>query len=129
MSYAKGSKAEGGGHTAIGRGQLVGNKLINFEVLYIGEGNTTKGQHFGSRLQFDKNGYLFFSIGDRGNRDQNPQDLKRDGGKIYRIHDDGRIPKNNPFINKMELKQLFFHMDIVTPRHVFTSGHRCHMDT
>ena len=43
MSYAKGSKAEGGGHTANDRGQLVGNKLINFEVLYIGEGNFIEG--------------------------------------------------------------------------------------
>ena len=108
MSYAAGSKGEGGGHTAIGRGQLIGNKLQNFEVLYKGEGNTTKGQHFGSRLQFDKNGYLFFSIGDRGNRDQNPQDLNRDGGKIYRIHDDGRIPKNNPFVNKKGAKTAIF---------------------
>ncbi|MEM7381907.1 MAG: PQQ-dependent sugar dehydrogenase, partial [Bacteroidota bacterium] len=52
----------------------------------------------GSRLEFDNEGYLYFSIGDRGARDENPQDIRRNGGKIYRIHDDGRIPEDNPFV-------------------------------
>ena len=45
-------------------------------------------------------GHLFFAIGDRGNRDVNPQDLKRDGGKIYRLNLDGSIPDDNPFIDQ-----------------------------
>ena len=107
MSYASGSKAEGGGHTAIGRGQLIGNKLLNFEELYKGEGNTTKGQHFGSRLQFDKNGYLFFSIGDRGNNDQNPQDLNRMVVKFIASMMTVAF-QNNPFVNKMGAKVAIF---------------------
>ena len=41
---------------------------------------------------------FFFTIGDRGNRDKNPQNLELDGGKVYRILDDGSIPNDNPFI-------------------------------
>jgi glucose/arabinose dehydrogenase len=47
---------------------------------------------------FDNEGYLYFSVGDRGRRDDNPQDLTRDGGKVYRLHDDGTIPSDNPFV-------------------------------
>ncbi|MFS4415712.1 PQQ-dependent sugar dehydrogenase [Maribacter sp. 2307ULW6-5] len=98
LSYAS-SEGEGkGGNTAIMRAKLKDGALTDRKVLYKGEGNTTKGQHFGSRMVFDRDGYLFFSIGDRGNRDENPQDLTRDGGKIYRIMDDGSIPQDNPFV-------------------------------
>ena len=58
-------------------------------------------------MVFDKDNYLFFSIGDRGNRDLNPQDINRDGGKIYRLHDDGRIPIDNPFVNEKFKKAIF----------------------
>jgi len=80
------------------RARLKENELIDKEVIYKATPNTKKGQHFGSRLEFDKDGYLFFSIGDRGNRDVNPQDINRDGGKIYRLNDDGSIPSDNPFV-------------------------------
>ncbi len=103
FSYAS-SKGEGdGGNTAIMRAKIKDNSLTEKEVLYKATPNTTKGQHFGSRIVF-KEGYLFFTIGERGNRDLNPQDLTRDGGKIYRLHDDGRIPKDNPFVNTKNAK-------------------------
>ena len=82
--------------------------LTNWKVLYKAEPNSTRGQHFGSRLQFDKNGHLFFSIGDRGNRDENPQDITRDCGKIYRINDDGSIPKDNPFYKHDNAKKAIY---------------------
>ena len=98
LSYSS-SEGEGeGSNTAIVRAKLKDNNLENLETLYKAEPNSKKGQHYGSRLEFDKQGYLYFSIGDRGNRKENPQDLNKDGGKIYRIHDDGRIPKDNPFL-------------------------------
>ena len=79
-------------------------ELLNTQLLYKGEHNSTKGQHYGSRIVFDNQGYVYFSIGDRGSRDKNPQDLTRDGGKIYRLHADGRIPKDNPFVNQKSAK-------------------------
>ncbi len=99
LSYASGEGAEKGGHTAIARARLSGDQLVDLQVLYKAVPNTTKGQHFGSRIEFDDNGYLYFTIGERGARDINPQDLSRDGGKVYRLHDDGRIPSDNPFVS------------------------------
>lgn len=89
---------EKGGHTALYSAQLNHDSLINVQLLYKGDYNTKKGQHWGSRISFDDQGHLFFSIGDRGNREVNPQDITRDGGKIYRLNLDGTIPTDNPFI-------------------------------
>ncbi|MFS4482662.1 PQQ-dependent sugar dehydrogenase [Hyunsoonleella sp. 2307UL5-6] len=108
FSYAS-SEGEGdGGNTAIMRAKLNENTLTNIEHLYKGATNTKKGQHFGSRIEFDKAGYLYFSIGDRGNRDVNPQDITRDGGKIYRLHADGSVPEDNPFVGETDAKQAIF---------------------
>lgn len=97
-----------GGNTAIMRFKIKDDKAIEQELLYKASPNSRRGQHFGSRIVFDAKGYLYFSIGDRGNRDVNPQNLERDGGKIYRLHDDGRIPKDNPFVNKRHAKKAIF---------------------
>jgi len=102
-----------GANTTIMRARIKGDELIDKEVIYKATPNTEKGQHFGSRLEFDKEGYLYFSIGDRGNRDNNPQDIKRDGGKIYRLHDDGSIPSDNPFVSVAGAKSA-----------VYSYGHR-----
>ena len=102
ISYSSSRGPEKGAHTAIGRGQLEGGELVNFERLYKGTPNTEAGQHYGSRIAFDKEGYLYFSIGERGNRDENPQDITRDGGKVYRLFDDGRVPEDNPFYNQSD---------------------------
>ena len=93
------------------RAKLVAMKLVESEVLYKAGPNSKKGQHFGSRLAFDTDGYLYFSIGDRGSRDENPQDITKDCGKIYRIHDDGRLPKDNPFIGTKGAKTAIYSYD------------------
>lgn len=108
LSYASEEGVEKGGHTAITRAKLVGDALTNIEVLYKATPNTTKGQHFGSRLEFDNNGYLYFTIGERGERDVNPQDITLDGGKVYRINDDGSIPQDNPFVNEPGAKSAIY---------------------
>ena len=108
FSYASSEGQGQGGNTAIARAKLNNNSLDNLEVLYKATPNTKKGQHFGSRLIFDKNGYLFFTIGERGNRDINPQDLTRDCGKVYRLNDDGSIPKDNPFVNTPNAKKAIY---------------------
>lgn len=108
ISYASSDGEEKGGHTALMRAQMEGNTLINKELLYKAAPNTTKGQHFGSRIEFDNNGYLFLSIGERGARDENPQDIKRDGGKIYRFHADGSIPEDNPFVGSAGAKTAIY---------------------
>ncbi|WP_445382612.1 PQQ-dependent sugar dehydrogenase [Robiginitalea sp. IMCC43444] len=108
LSYASPEGAEKGGNTAIARARLQGNQLADLEVLYKAGPNTIRGQHFGSRIEFDSDGYLYFSIGERGERDVNPQDINRDCGKIYRLHDDGRIPADNPFIDSPEARPAIY---------------------
>ena len=80
------------------------SQLLEPQQLYKGEHNSKKGQHYGSRIVFDNQNYVYFSIGDRGSRDVNPQDLSRDGGKIYRLHEDGKIPTDNPFVAQKNAK-------------------------
>lgn len=85
--------------TAVSRYRLEGEMLVDGELIFEALPYSTKRHHYGSRLVFDKEGYLFVSVGDRGERDVNPQDLTRHPGKIHRIMDDGSIPDDNPFVN------------------------------
>ncbi|MEN8125061.1 MAG: PQQ-dependent sugar dehydrogenase [Bacteroidota bacterium] len=108
ITYASSEGSGEGGNTALIRAKLNDGKLTSIEKLYKASPNSQKGQHFGSRVRFDKKGFLYFSIGDRGNRDENPQDITKDGGKIYRLNDDGTIPKDNPFIDQPKAKRAIF---------------------
>jgi glucose/arabinose dehydrogenase len=110
ITYSSTHGAKSGSNTALMRAKLSDDRteLLSTQLLYKGEHNSTKGQHYGSRIVFDNQGYVYFSIGDRGSRDKNPQDLTRDGGKIYRLHADGRIPKDNPFVNKKSAKHAIW---------------------
>ena len=108
ISYSSKEGEEKGGNTAVIRAKLDGNSLVNKELLYKASPNTTKGHHFGCRLEFDDEGYLYFSVGDRGERDENPQNINLDGGKIYRIKDDGSIPEDNPFVGQSGAKHAAF---------------------
>ncbi|WBL24528.1 PQQ-dependent sugar dehydrogenase [Zunongwangia sp. HGR-M22] len=108
FTYASPEGEGEGGNTAMGRAKIEGTKLSDVEVLYKAAPNTTRGQHFGSRITFDKDGYLYFSAGERGARDVNPQDITRDNGKVYRLNDDGSIPKDNPFVGKENAKEAIY---------------------
>ncbi|WP_244151615.1 PQQ-dependent sugar dehydrogenase [Pseudoalteromonas agarivorans] len=110
ITYSSTQGAKSGSNTALMRAKLSDDRteLLSTQLLYKGEHNSTKGQHYGSRIVFDNQGYVYFSIGDRGSRYKNPQDLTRDGGKIYRLHADGRIPKDNPFVNQKSAKHAIW---------------------
>lgn len=111
---------EKGGHTALYSAQLKKDSLINTSLLYKGDFNTKKGQHWGSRIAFDEEGHVFFSIGDRGNREVNPQDITRDGGKIYRLNRDGSIPSDNPFIDKENSRKAIYSYGHRNPQGMIT---------
>jgi quinoprotein glucose dehydrogenase len=95
-------------NTRLVRFQLNESQVTNLEVLYQAENYSDKGQHFGSRIEFDNEGYVYFSVGDRGYRDLNPQDITRDNGKIYRLNADGSIPSDNPFVNEADAKKAIY---------------------
>lgn len=86
--------------TKIVRGRIANGVWRDEEVIFEvpSEFHRTAGVHFGTRFVF-QDGYLYFSIGDRGAQDS-AQDLSSPNGKIHRIYDDGRVPRDNPFVQK-----------------------------
>jgi len=96
LTYSK--PGEGGGGTVVARAKLEGNNLTNLEELFSALPLTGSGAHFGSRVVFDGKGYIFFSSGERGTK-ENAQDLTNHLGKILRLHEDGKVPTDNPFVN------------------------------
>lgn len=98
-ALASESEQQATGNTAIMRARLQNNRLIDQEVIFKGTPNTQRGHHWGCKLAFDTKGFLYFGIGDRGQHFDFPQKLDNTNGKIHRIHDDGRIPADNPFVN------------------------------
>lgn len=89
----------GGMGTEVARGKLVGNRLEQVEVLFVQQPKSGARQHFGCRLVFDREGYLFITLGDRGEMDraQKPDDH---AGSVIRLHDDGRVPADNPYVGR-----------------------------
>ena len=113
ISYSSFKDEKKGANTAIMRFRIKTFQIIDEEIIYQAHPFTKSPNHWGSRIEFDNDGYLYFSIGDRFNRDENPQNIDIDGGKIYRIHDDGKIPNDNPFVENLNSKKA-----------IFTYGHR-----
>jgi aldose sugar dehydrogenase len=84
--------------TAIVRGKIKGHQWTDQEWIYRPDAKfrSSAGVHFGTRFVFDK-GYIYFVIGERGGM-MEVQDLSLPNGKIHRLHDDGRVPTDNPFV-------------------------------
>ncbi len=90
--------------TAVARGALSddASALENVEVIFSQQPKLPSTKHFGSRLVFDGEGHLFVTLGERSEeqfRDQ-AQDLDSHLGKIVRIHPDGSVPEDNPFVDQ-----------------------------
>lgn len=85
--------------TEVARARLNGMKLVDVETIFRVAKKSSGGRHFGSRLVFDKKGYLYISAGERGDRPR-AQDINDHAGSIIRLHDDGSIPKDNPFVGR-----------------------------
>ena len=92
------------GHgTAVAFGVLRGHRLENVRVIFRQRPKTAETRHFGSRLVFDRQGHLFITLGDRGNR-SSAQDLRRHAGSLIRIDDDGGIPPDNPLVGRADAR-------------------------
>jgi len=85
--------------TEVARARLSDHQLEDLQVVFRMEPKSGTGRHFGSRLVFDHDGFLYITLGDRGDRPraQRPDDH---AGSVIRLHDDGRIPEDNPFIDR-----------------------------
>ncbi|MDH4064212.1 MAG: PQQ-dependent sugar dehydrogenase [Acidobacteriota bacterium] len=108
LSYVK-PGANGFGNLAVARGRFEHDRLSNVQEIFHAKapGNgTNRSSMWGGRLAFDRQGYLFVTLGDRqwpavGDLSAHPaQDLSMHNGTTVRLHDDGRVPGDNPFVGK-----------------------------
>jgi len=87
--------------TAIVRGRLKDNRWVDQQFLFkpARELFAASNIHYGSRFVFDRQGRLYYSIGDRGAMND-AQDLSKPAGKVHRVNDDGSVPRDNPFVKR-----------------------------
>lgn len=99
LSYAK-DEGKGQSRTAVAKAKLSDKKLTDLKTIWQQAQTEKGGYHFGSRLVFDSQGYLFITTGDRNYRKDDAQDLSTHFGKIVRIDTDGLPAPNNPLLNQ-----------------------------
>lgn len=85
--------------TRLARAELRNDQLHDLQVLFTASPATSSGNHFGGAMVFGSDGFLYLSVGDRGNR-KLAQQLDSHPGKILRFHPDGRVPVDNPFADQ-----------------------------
>lgn len=106
ISYAKPSADGQQAATAVARARFENDRLNDLQEIFVAEVWSQGRGHHGSRLAFDRNGFLFITLGDRqvpseGDLSAHPaQKLDVHHGKVIRLHDDGRVPTDNPFVGR-----------------------------
>ncbi|MXW14500.1 MAG: PQQ-dependent sugar dehydrogenase [Rhodothermaceae bacterium] len=128
LSFSKPLADSEGATTAVVRGRFENDRLIEVEQIF--EADSRGRGHYGCRLAFDGNGYLFITVGDRqipprGDLEAHPaQDLSNHHGTVIRVHDDGRVPTDNPFVD-----QAGIHPEIWSYGHRNAQGLAIHPET
>jgi glucose/arabinose dehydrogenase len=95
--------------TEVARARFVDGRLVDLETILVVRPKTPGGRHFGSRLLFGSDGYLYVTTGERGmgNRAQDLSDL---AGKVIRITDEGQVPPDNPFVGQSGVRpEIYTH--------------------
>ncbi|MGB0543818.1 MAG: PQQ-dependent sugar dehydrogenase [Longimicrobiales bacterium] len=116
ISYSK-PQGESESTTAVIRARFENDALYDVEELF--EANSAGRGHYGSRIVFDGQGHIFFSVGDRqapprGDLEAHPaQDRSNHHGTINRLMEDGSVPSDNPFVGQ----------DGIEPS-IYSYGHR-----
>ncbi len=124
LSYAKSGDDPSQGTTAISRGRFVNDRLVDVEEIFVAQAWSNTPGHFGGKLAFDRDGYLYLTVGDRvagytmgrftdDLEGHEAQDNSNHIGTIVRLHDDGSVPEDNPFAGQ----------DGVLPE-IYSYGHR-----
>jgi len=96
-----------GNATHLGRGRLDGDRLEDFETLFIATPCVDSTKHFGSRIVFDRQGHLFMTVGERGERDRS-QDIGDHNGSVLRLLSNGDIPEDNPFVGRDDAEPAIY---------------------
>lgn len=105
LTYAEAAPDGKTGGTAAGRGRLSEDmtRLEGFTRIFQQQPKLSVGNHFGSRIVFDRDGYLFIALGENNTR-PTAQDLDKLQGKIVRLYPDGSIPDDNPFVGQKNVR-------------------------
>ena len=105
--WAYNAPGPGGWGTTLARGKLISDannyRVTEVQLLFSMEPKTRSGQHFGGRIVFDGKGIVYLTLGDRGDKPR-AQKLDDHAGSVIRLHDDGRVPADNPFVNRAGAK-------------------------
>ena len=105
--WAYNAPGPGGWGTTLARGKLISDannyRMTEVQLLFSMEPKTRSGQHFGGRIVFDGKGIVYLTLGDRGDKPR-AQKLDDHAGSVIRLHDDGRVPADNPFVNRAGAK-------------------------
>ena len=107
LSFAKPNDDESLATTAVVRGRLDGNRLVDVDEIFEAKAWARGNAHFAGRMVFDRDGYLYLSVGDRGEAPNlmagHPaQSLAQHQGTVIRLRDGGRVPEDNPFIGETD---------------------------
>jgi glucose/arabinose dehydrogenase len=108
LTYSKPNADGTQGTTALVRARLDGSRLVDVQEIFEAKAWSNTNGHYGSRLAFDSRGFLYMTVGDRqappsGALAAHPaQNLMLHQGKILRLHDDGRVPADNPFVGRAD---------------------------
>ena len=97
--WAYNAPGSGGWGTALARGKLQGKRMTEVQELFSMQPKTRSSYHFGGRIVFDTSAMLYLTLGDRGDKDR-AQKLDDHAGSVIRLHDDGRVPADNPFVKR-----------------------------
>ena len=105
LSYGKPNEDGSMGTTTVVRGRLECDRVVDVEEIFESNAWGDNNNHFSGRMTFDHDGYLFLTVGDRMLdpdllADHPAQDLTNHMGTIVRLHDDGRVPSDNPFVGR-----------------------------
>lgn len=105
LSFAKPNEDESLATTAVVRGRLEGDRLVDVNEIFEAKAWARGNAHFAGRMVFDREGYLYLSVGDRGEApnlmaEHPAQSLAQHQGTVIRLRDDGQVPSDNPFVGQ-----------------------------
>lgn len=115
LYFTYSADVDGGLTTRLARGRFRSGALEEVETLFTAEPGVRGGRHFGGRIVFDAAGYVYISVGDRGQRDH-AQDTSTHIGSIIRLHGDGSVPADNPLVQESNARPEIWAWGVRNPQ-------------
>ena len=100
LTYTK-AREDGLTTTALTRARYDGKALVDVKEIFVANNWSKSTTNYGGRVAFDRNGFLFMTVGERQEQER-AQNTRDHGGKVLRLRDDGSVPPDNPFVGKSD---------------------------